>query len=66
LGNSPGDTSAVIARLKPLLEDGLVEINGTVISVTGLGRSFLRIICMAFDEHLADKKGDNPLFSKGI
>jgi oxygen-independent coproporphyrinogen-3 oxidase len=32
-----------------LQQDGLIELHGTGLRVTALGRPFLRNICMAFD-----------------
>jgi oxygen-independent coproporphyrinogen-3 oxidase len=46
--------ATAIGRLLPLEDDGLVTIADDRISVTPLGRHFLRHICMAFDEYLTD------------
>lgn len=65
-------TPAIMERLEPLLEDELVEIRHLPdekahrISVTDLGKSFLRNICMAFDLRLIRSKGDQPLFSQAV
>ena len=40
--------------LKELLDDGLVELNDRKLTVTQVGRTFLRNICMVFDGHLRD------------
>jgi oxygen-independent coproporphyrinogen-3 oxidase len=49
--------SAELAELEPLKADGLVELNADNITVTELGRFFVRNICMPFDEYL---KGEQP------
>lgn len=41
-----------LARLEPLIEDGLAERQGPRIVATSRGRLLLRIIAMCFDEHL--------------
>lgn len=56
----------ILRRLAPLFEDGLAEWDGTAITVTKTGFSFLRNICMAFDERLHNKQQTKPLFSKAV
>ncbi len=51
---SPAETgapwrNAVLARLAPLGEDGLVDCRKDSVAVTVTGRAFLRSICAAFD-----------------
>ena len=41
-----------IAALRPLEDDGLVVITPDRIEVTELGRFFVRIVCMTFDQYL--------------
>ena len=41
-----------IAALRPLEDDGLVVISQDRIEVTDLGRFFVRIVCMTFDQYL--------------
>ena len=53
-------------RLEPLLLDGLVDIQGESIQITELGKSFLRNVCMAFDERLQKTKERDNLFSQAI
>lgn len=50
-------------RLAPLIEDQLVEIVAKEVRVLPLGKSFLRNICMAFDERLWQKQPATALFS---
>jgi oxygen-independent coproporphyrinogen-3 oxidase len=42
--------------LEPLRADGLVEIDGPVITVSPEGREFVRLVAAAFDEYLAPGK----------
>ena len=56
----------VLGRLVGLIEDGLVAWNGEDLSVTPVGFSFLRNICMAFDERLHKGQGDEQSFSKAV
>lgn len=46
-----------LERLRPLEADGLVSRKGSEISVTELGRFFVRNVAMVFDAHLASAKG---------
>lgn len=57
--------AAEIERLAPFAAEGFVEIDSERVNVTGLGRFFIRNICMEFDAYL-DRSGDKPLFSKTI
>ena len=41
-----------LERLSPMVDDGLVRIEGGRIEVTGAGRPFVRNVCMAFDHYL--------------
>lgn len=53
-------------RLLPLIKDQLISINQHTVTVSPLGKSFLRNICMAFDERLWQKKPQTTLFSAAI
>lgn len=55
--------SAGLKRMKLLVEDGLVEIGDCSLSVTPLGKRFLRNICMALDARLWAGQPDTQLFS---
>jgi coproporphyrinogen III oxidase-like Fe-S oxidoreductase len=46
-----------LARLHRMDIDGLVRVGGTFLTVTRLGRPFLRTICASFDQYIGD---DNP------
>jgi oxygen-independent coproporphyrinogen-3 oxidase len=54
-----------IARLHPLVDDGLVRLSDDRIAVTPLGRYFLRNICMAFDTYLGEAPTPG-MFSRSI
>jgi len=56
----------IIDELSELVADGLVSITGELIQCTAIGRSFLRNICMAFDQRLLRSKAQNQLFSQAI
>lgn len=58
--------SSVNDRLKPLLEDKLIEVDSHNVRIAPLGRSFLRNICMAFDERLWKSKPNTSLFSSAV
>lgn len=55
-----------IERLQPFADDGLVELDRSGLSVTLLGKGFLRNICMAIDARLWADKPDSQLFSMAI
>ena len=60
--------AAELARLRPLADDGLVELerDGSL-RVTPLGRLFLRNVAMAFDAYLpAQQEAGRPLFSQTV
>ncbi|PWS28769.1 oxygen-independent coproporphyrinogen III oxidase [Pedobacter yonginense] len=61
-----GIPAAVQGRLKPLLVDELITVDDTEIKITARGKSFLRNICMAFDEKLWLKQPKTQLFSSSI
>jgi len=56
----------ILGRLITLIQGGLVEVNGNKIQITETGRSFLRNVCMAFDERLQKTKERDNLFSQAI
>lgn len=56
----------IVRRLRPLEADGLVECGNGYIAATKNGKSFLRNICMAFDQRLQLSKEEKPLFSQAI
>lgn len=56
----------IIERLKPLMADNLVQITGREVSITEIGKPFLRNVCMAFDEHLWERQAQTNLFSNAV
>jgi len=60
--------AADLARLAPLVDDGLVEIDDDEVRVTPLGHLFTRNVAMAFDAHLQAKRAakDGPRFSSTV
>jgi oxygen-independent coproporphyrinogen-3 oxidase len=59
--------AAELARLTPFVEDGLLEPVGREITVTPLGRIFIRNIAMIFDPYLEKQRlAEKPLFSKTL
>ncbi|MEP6802679.1 MAG: oxygen-independent coproporphyrinogen III oxidase [Acidobacteriota bacterium] len=52
-------------RLRPLAEDGLVELLGPEIRATPVGRIFLRNLAMPFDAYLS-VPADRPVFSRTL
>jgi oxygen-independent coproporphyrinogen-3 oxidase len=50
-----------------LVEDGLVEIGPSAITVTPLGAPFVRLVAMVFDRHLrTTMKDQKPVFSRTV
>ena len=59
--------AADLARLRPLLEDGLARWDGDRLRVTSRGRLLLRNMAMCFDRYLhQDDPTDTPRFSRAI
>lgn len=56
----------ILSRLEDLANDDLVKINGLNIQVLSKGRSFLRNICMAFDQKINRRSNSGQQFSKAI
>ncbi len=53
-----------LTDLRPLADDGLVEISAGKISVTPSGRLFLRNIGMCFDRYLKQAASEQPRYSR--
>lgn len=53
-----------LTDLRPLAEDGLVELAADRIRVTPAGRLFLRNIGMCFDRYLRESTGERPRYSR--
>jgi len=54
-----------LQKLETLRTDGLVDLSAESISVTQLGRIFIRNVGMVFDKYLQQPK-NNPVFSKTL
>ncbi len=50
-------------RLKPLVADGVVQLDGAKISVPAAARPLVRLVCAAFDRHFHSKAGS---YSKAL
>ncbi len=62
----PAELAALRAARGPV-EDGLLEIDGDTLIVTGRGKAFVRSICMVFDSYLARRtNGPAPVFSRTV
>lgn len=53
-----------LVQLRPLADDGLVDIAADRIAVTPTGRLFLRNIGMCFDRYLREATGERPRYSR--
>lgn len=65
-GSQIKNADQIMQRLMPLQGDGLIAIDESHIQVTETGRSFLRNICMAFDNRMHRQKQKEQLFSSAI
>ncbi len=54
------------SKLAPMIEDGLVTIEGNKVTVTKAGIPFVRNCCMAFDQDLTSDLKKEGMFSKTI
>ena len=55
-----------LARLRPLADDGLVELAAEGLRATSHGRLLLRIIAMCFDRYLPTAAASTPRFSRTV
>lgn len=58
--------AAVVERLQSMINDRLVAIRNKEVKILPLGKSFLRNVCMAFDERLWQQRPQTQLFSAAI
>jgi oxygen-independent coproporphyrinogen-3 oxidase len=54
-----------VAKLPPLVDDGLVTLDDDALRITEKGRYFVRNVAMTLDAYLGGEKG-KPIFSKTI
>ena len=52
-----------LALLQPLVRDGLVQIDGRVVTATEAGRAVIRVIAAVFDPHA---RANASRFSKAV
>jgi oxygen-independent coproporphyrinogen-3 oxidase len=55
-----------LEALTPMVDDGLVEIHDGGLTVTPVGRFFLRNLCMPFDAYLKKPSTDAPVYSRTV
>ena len=65
-GLSKSIKNDIIERLQEIIDDGLVTITDSKITVKEEGRMFVRNICMSFDLRLLKNQPDTRLFSMTI
>ena len=65
-GLSNNEKNEIIVRLRPIIDDGLIEVLENKIIIREEGRMFVRNICMAFDLRLIENKPDTRIFSMTI
>lgn len=56
----------VLARLKEMENDGLIEIGDSSLKITPAGRLFARNICMSFDLRMLQKQPQTRIFSMTV
>lgn len=54
-----------LARLKPLVDDGLVEAGPGAVTVSETGKFFIRNVCMAFDRYL-ERDASARMYSRTV
>ncbi|RYZ63843.1 MAG: coproporphyrinogen dehydrogenase [Proteobacteria bacterium] len=63
---SPEQAQAAKTLLAEMINDGLVQVSESEVTVTEAGRPFLRNACVLFDERLRRKQPQTQVFSKSI
>ncbi len=66
IGLSDKVKQEIVERLKAIIDDGLIEVSESKITVKEEGRMFVRNICMAFDLRLIENMPDTRIFSMTI
>ena len=66
IGLDPKVKNEIIGRLKPIIDDGLIEVSEDKVLVKEEGRMFVRNICMAFDLRLIENEPNTRVFSMTI
>ena len=57
---------SILQRLTPFIDDFLITVTHNEVQITPKGRSFLRNICMTFDERLWQSQPQTNLFSNAV
>lgn len=52
--------------LRELIEDGICKLKGNQLTITEIGKAFVRNVCMCFDLKMNAKQFEKPTFSKTI
>jgi oxygen-independent coproporphyrinogen III oxidase len=65
LGAAAADFGPELERLRALESDGLVSVRGGEVTVTPLGRVFVRNVAMVFDAYLGRQR-ERPTFSRTV
>lgn len=55
-----------IERLEEIVQDGLVELGTNKLSVTEIGKPFIRNICLALDNKYWEKRSEEVMFSQVV
>lgn len=58
--------SDALVKIQEFMDDGLVSIGNSKITVHGLGRLVIRNIAMCFDAHIEKMMKEKPVFSKTV
>ncbi len=61
-----GQVSDVRRFLEDMLRDGLVRLEQNTLSITELGRPFLRNACVVLDQRLREQKPETRVFSQAL
>jgi oxygen-independent coproporphyrinogen-3 oxidase len=62
-GRGMNDLAGSLARLAPLLEDGIAQLEGSRLTVNPQWHIFVRLVCAAFDSYLEDA---NAMHAKAV
>lgn len=54
------------AAFRQMEQDGLLHLREEELTITPLGRSFIRNICAVLDDYLLKSKGEKPVFSRAV
>jgi oxygen-independent coproporphyrinogen-3 oxidase len=63
---APDEAADARTFLEPMLEDGVVELEGAELRIPLHGRPFLRNAATLFDVHLRQSQPTGPLYSRAV